>query len=88
MLVSPVPTYLILLGYITGGVARGITVGVAVSAVSLLFSDLHIHNFAVMTSTMVLTATLFSLAGFINGIYAQSFDDSRECGKFFAGGHL
>jgi ABC-2 type transport system permease protein len=75
MLVSPVPTYLILLGYITGGVARGITVGVAVSAVSLLFSDLHIHNFAVMTSTMVLTATLFSLAGFINGIYAQSFDD-------------
>jgi ABC-2 type transport system permease protein len=75
MLVSPVPTYLILLGYITGGVARGITVGIAVSATSLLFSELHIHNFAVMVSTMILTATLFSLAGFINGVYAQSFDD-------------
>lgn len=75
MLVSPLPTYIILLGYITGGVARGIIVGIAVTGVSMLFSDLHIHNFAVMISTAVLTAILFSLAGFINGVYAQSFDD-------------
>ena len=75
MLVSPAPTYIILLGYITGGVARGLAVGIAVTAVSLLFSDLHIHNLAVMISTVVLTAILFSLAGFINGVYAQSFDD-------------
>jgi ABC-2 type transport system permease protein len=75
MLVSPVPPYIVLLGYITGGVARGLAVGIAVTTVSLLFNDLHIHSLAVMISTVILTAILFSLAGFINGVYAQSFDD-------------
>jgi len=75
MLVSPVPNYIILLGYIGGGVARGLTVGIAVTLVSLFFSDLQIHNFWVVISVAILTATLFSLAGFINGVFAQSFDD-------------
>jgi ABC-2 type transport system permease protein len=75
MLVSPVPNYIILLGYLGGGVARGISVGIAVTLVSLLFSDFQIHNFWVMISVVILTATLFSLAGFINGVFAQSFDD-------------
>ncbi|HID82854.1 MAG TPA: ABC transporter permease [Chromatiales bacterium] len=75
MLVSPVPNYIILLGYIGGGVARGLTVGIAVTLVSLFFSDLQIHNFWVVISVAILTAMLFSLAGFINGVFAQSFDD-------------
>ena len=57
------------------GVARGLTVGVAVTGVSLLFNPLNIHNLWVMLSMILLTAILFSLAGFINGIYAKSFDD-------------
>jgi len=75
MLVAPVPNYVILTGFIAGGVARGLTVGVAVSGVSLLFNPLNIHNFWVMFSMILLTAILFSLAGFINGVYAKSFDD-------------
>lgn len=75
MLVSPVPNYIILTGFIAGGTARGLTVGVAVTLVSLLFTPLSIHNPWVMLSMIVLTAILFSLAGFINGIYARSFDD-------------
>jgi ABC-2 type transport system permease protein len=75
MLVSPVPNYIILTGFIAGGTARGLTVGVAVTLVSLLFTPLSIHNPWVMLSMIVLTAILFSLAGFINGIYAKSFDD-------------
>jgi len=75
MLVSPVPNYVILTGFIAGGVARGLTVGVAVTLVSLGFTAIHIHNLWVMLSMIVLTAILFSLAGFINGIYAKSFDD-------------
>jgi ABC-2 type transport system permease protein len=75
MLVSPVPNYIILTGFIAGGAARGLTVGVAVTLVSLLFTPLSIHNLWVMLSMIVLTAILFSLAGFINGIYARSFDD-------------
>jgi len=75
MLVSPTPNYLILLGYISGGVARGLTVGLAVTLVSLFFSKLQIHNVWVLVSTVVLTSVLFSLAGFINGVFAKSFDD-------------
>ncbi|HHJ18794.1 MAG TPA: ABC transporter permease [Gammaproteobacteria bacterium] len=75
MLVSPLPNHIILSGYVIGGVARGITVGIVITLISLFFSDLHIHNLAVLISIAILTATLFSLAGFINAVYAQSFDD-------------
>jgi ABC-2 type transport system permease protein len=75
MLVAPVPNYVILTGFIAGGVARGLTVGFAVTLVSLLFTPLSIHNLWVMLSMILLTAILFSLGGFINGIYAKTFDD-------------
>ena len=75
ILVSPTPNWVILAGYIGGGVARGIAVGLAVTLVSLLFSDLNIHNIWVLCSVVVLTAVLFSLAGFTNGMLARSFDD-------------
>ncbi len=75
MLISPTPNYIILLGYITGGVTRGLIVGVAVTVVSLLFNPLNIHSLPVMFSMILLTAILFSLAGLINGVYANSFDD-------------
>ena len=75
MLISPIPSYIILIGFLTGGVARGLIVGVAVTAVSLLFNPLNIHSLPVMLSMIILTATLFSLAGLINGVYANSFDD-------------
>lgn len=75
LLVSPVPNYLILAGFIGGGMARGLAVGIAVTAVSLLFSHLHMHNIWVTFSVIVLTSILFSLGGFINGVFAKSFDD-------------
>ncbi len=75
MLVSPTPMYLILLGYVGGGVARGLLVGVAVSAVTFVFADLRIENALVTFLVVVLTAVLFSLAGFINAIFAKNFDD-------------
>jgi ABC-2 type transport system permease protein len=75
MLISPIPNYIILLGFITGGVARGLTVGIAVTLVSLAFNPLNIHSLPVMISMALLTSILFSLAGLINGVYANSFDD-------------
>jgi ABC-2 type transport system permease protein len=75
MLISPVPNYIILLGFIAGGVARGLTVGTAVTLVSLAFNPLNIHSLPVMISMVLLTSILFSLAGLINGVYANSFDD-------------
>ena len=75
MLVSPMPSYVILLGFIAGGVARGLSCGLAVTIVALFFSHLEISNLAVVLSIAFLTAVLFSLGGFINAIFAKSFDD-------------
>lgn len=75
MLVSPTPNWIILAGFVSGGVARGMTVGVAVTVVSLFFTHLHMQHFWVMVTIVILTAVLFSLAGLINAVYAKSFDD-------------
>ncbi|MCW8852361.1 MAG: ABC transporter permease [Gammaproteobacteria bacterium] len=75
MLVSPLPNYIILLGFVSGGLARGIIVGLVATAVSMFFSDIQIHSYAVSFSVFILTSILFALAGFINAAYARSFDD-------------
>ncbi len=75
MLVSPLPNYLIMIGFIGGGLARGIAVGGAVTAVSMFFATIPMHNLWVAISVLLLTSTLFSLGGLINAIYATSFDD-------------
>lgn len=75
LLVSPTPNSLILLGYVAGGVARGMIVGVVVTLVAMFFSDIEVHNYALSLMVFFLTATLFSMAGFINAVYANSFDD-------------
>lgn len=75
MLVAPIPNIIILSGYITGGVARGMMVGLVVTLVALFFTELHIEHPLIVITVVLLTSTLFSLAGFINGIFARKFDD-------------
>jgi len=75
LLVSPTPNYIILLGYVMGGVARGVAVGLIVTAMSLFFTSLHIHHWATNLFIVFMTSVVFSLAGFINAIYANTFDD-------------
>ncbi len=75
MLVSPLPNNIILMGFVSGGLARGMIVGVTVTLVSMFFSDFQIHSYSVTIAVFILTSMLFSLAGFINAAYAKSFDD-------------
>ncbi|WP_133467833.1 ABC transporter permease [Paraglaciecola marina] len=75
LLVAPVSNWIIIAGYVGGGVARGMLVGVIVTLVSLIFVDVHIHSLTLILVTLFLTAVLFSTAGLINGIYANTFDD-------------
>ncbi len=75
MLVAPIPNYLILAGYVAGGTARGLCVGFIVTLVSLFFTQLSIEHLFITFSMVVLSAILFALGGFINGIYARSFDE-------------
>ncbi len=75
MLVSPMPSWAILLGYTVGGALRGLTVGAIVTITSLFFADLRVHNLWMTAGVAVLTALGFSLAGFVNAIFARTFDD-------------
>ena len=75
LLIAPIPNWLILAGYVAGGVARGVIVGIVVTIVASFFSDLSIHSYGITFLVFVLTSVLFSLAGFINGVFANSFDD-------------
>ncbi|MGE0482954.1 MAG: ABC transporter permease [Gammaproteobacteria bacterium] len=75
ILVAPVPHALILAGYVTGGVCRGVLVGLVVTIVALFFTDLKLHSYVVTSAVVVLTSALFSLGGLINAIFARKFDD-------------
>ncbi|WP_208379437.1 ABC transporter permease [Psychromonas algicola] len=75
LLVAPVPNYLIIWGYVGGGVARGLMVGLIVTLVSLFFVDLHIYNIAVLIASVLCTSILFSIGGLLNAIFAKTFDD-------------
>ena len=75
LLISPMPNYLIVLGFISGGVARGLMVGVVVTVVAGFFVELKFSNIPEIILTTFFTSVLFSLGGFINAIYAKSFDD-------------
>ena len=75
ILVSPTPNWIILSGFVTGGVVRGLVVGAAVTVVSLFFSHLHVYDPWVSVSVVLLTSVLFSLGGFINSVFARNFDD-------------
>jgi ABC-2 type transport system permease protein len=74
LLVSPLPNWLIVAGYATGGVLRGVLVGAAVSIVSLLFTHLHVQHLLVVLSALLLTSLTFALGGFLNALFAKNFD--------------
>lgn len=74
LLISPTPNIVILLGYVTGGVARGLGVGAIVTLVASFFTDLNIQHPLITLSVIVLTSFLFSIAGFINAVFAKTFD--------------
>ncbi|MBK6599776.1 MAG: ABC transporter permease [Proteobacteria bacterium] len=74
MLVSPLPNWVIVAGYVGGGVLRGLFVGAVVTAVALFFTHLAVHHVLVIIAAVVLTAVVFALGGFINAVFAKNFD--------------
>jgi ABC-2 type transport system permease protein len=74
MLVAPLPNWVIVLGYVGGGLVRGLLVGAAVTIVSLIFTKLHVHHALVILGAVVLTSVIFALGGFINALFAKNFD--------------
>ncbi|MFZ9872837.1 MAG: ABC transporter permease [Steroidobacteraceae bacterium] len=74
VLVSPLPNWVIVLGYVGGGVLRGVLVGLAVTIVTLFFTHLPVEHLLLIFVAVFLTAMIFSLAGLINGVFAKNFD--------------
>ena len=75
MLVSPMSNATIIIGHVAGGVLRGLLVGMLVTGIALFFTDLDVAHPFIMVSVVLLSSIVFSLAGFINAIYATKFDD-------------
>jgi ABC-2 type transport system permease protein len=75
MLVSPMPNWVILGGYVAGGVLRGLMVGAIVLGIAMFFTTVRIPHPLVTLTTVLLGAVIFSLAGFVNAVYARKFDD-------------
>ncbi len=74
LLVSPLPNWLIVCGYMCGGILRGLIVGAVVTVISLGFTDLHVAHWWIVISAVLLTSIVFSLAGMINAVFAKNFD--------------
>jgi len=74
LLVSPLPNWLIVAGYVLGGLLRGLMVGAVVTIVSLIFARLPVHHIGVIVAAVVLTSIVFSLGGFVNAVFAKNFD--------------
>ena len=74
LLVSPLPNYLIVTGYMMGGLLRGLLVGGLVTLIALFFTHLHVQHPLVVISAVILTSMVFALAGMVNAVFAKNFD--------------
>lgn len=75
LLVSPLSSHDIIWGYIIGSMMRGGLAGILVMLVSLCFVSFDIHSWTMILLTLMMTTIAFALGGFINAIYAKTFDD-------------
>lgn len=78
MLIAPLPNAFILLGFIFGGILRGLIVGLLVLIVALFFTHIDISHIFLMIAVAIITAFLFACAGFLNGLIANKFDDVMD----------
>ena len=75
LLVSTTPNWVILLGFVSGGIVRGFCVGLAVTFTISFFVEIQTFSLLIIAITFLLTSTMFALAGFINAVFARTFDD-------------
>jgi len=75
MLVSPMSNATVIMGHVAGGVFRGLLVGALVTIVALFFTKLEVQHPLITLSIVILSSTVFALAGFINAVFARKFDD-------------
>jgi ABC-2 type transport system permease protein len=73
ILVTPLPGWVVMLGYAIGGVARGFVVGAAATVTALFFIHLRVASIPVTVAALSLAALVSSLGGFIAALFAKTF---------------
>ena len=73
VLVAPQPRWLVLAGYVAGGVVRGTAVAMMAAVVAMLFTGLHAVSLAMALLALLLATTAAATAGFITGLFANNF---------------
>ncbi|WP_249960924.1 ABC transporter permease [Histophilus somni] len=75
LLISPTSSHIIILGYMAGGIARGLCVGILVTIVAMFFVEMTVYSWLIIVLTLLMTTATFALGGLINAVFARSFDD-------------
>lgn len=83
LLIAPVPNWVILSGYLAGGVIRGLLVGTIVLLIALLFTSLTLVSLTLTIVVALFTSILFGLFGFVISLFARSFDEISILPTFF-----
>lgn len=74
ILVSPMPSWAVMAGFLAGGLVRAALTGALVTIVALFFTDLALTHAGVLFGAAFLTALIFSFLGIINAVYAKTMD--------------
>ncbi|WP_406812604.1 ABC transporter permease [Histophilus somni] len=75
LLISPTSSHIIILGYMAGGIARGLCVGILVTIVAMFFVEMTVYSWLIIVLTILMTTATFALGGLMNAVFARSFDD-------------
>lgn len=75
LLVSPTSHHTVILGFILAGALRGMMTGLLIFGTANFFIDIQILHPLSFFFFLFLTSALFSLAGFVNAVFARKFDD-------------
>jgi ABC-2 type transport system permease protein len=74
LLVSPLPGWAVMSGYVIGGAVRGLLVATAAALTMLLFTGLEPYSLLMSATALLLIALVSALGGFVTGMFAKSFD--------------
>ncbi|WP_058533079.1 ABC transporter permease [Legionella saoudiensis] len=75
MLISPMHDGFLLLGYVLGGMVRGLIVAILVYLIASFFLTIQLSHLPMTLLVVLLVSAVFSLAGFTNAMVARNFDD-------------
>jgi len=82
ILITGMPTWAIILGFVCGSVLRGLIVGILVTIVAAIFTGFHVSHVAMFIFDLLITSFLFAGAGLLNGIFADTMDDVSSFSTF------